>query len=88
MSNVKTTTIEKMQAKRAQLDARIQQLKNKQTSEERKKDTRRKILVGAFFIQLLGGDLKRVGNRLKAAGMLQPRDFELFGLSGEENKLD
>lgn len=88
MSNVKTRTIENMQAKRAQLDARIQQLKNKQTSEERKKDTRRKILVGAFFIQLLGGDLKRVGNRLKAAGMLQPRDFEIFGLSCEGNKLD
>ena len=88
MSNVKTTTIEKRQAKKAQLDARIQQLKNKQTSEERKKDTRRKILAGAFFIQLLNGDLKRLGNRLKSAGMLQPRDYELFGLTQEDSQAE
>lgn len=81
MSKVKSKTIQKMQEQKAKLDARIQQLKNRQAAEERKKSTRQKILAGAFFIKLLGNDLQRVGLRLQEAGYLEPRDYELFGLS-------
>lgn len=78
MSKVKNETIEKMQEQKAKLDARIQQLRNRQAMEERKKDTRRKILAGAYFIQLLGGDLEKVGNTLNDAGLLRSGELGLF----------
>lgn len=78
MSKVKNETIEKMQEQKAKLDARIQQLKNRQAMEERKKDTRRKILAGAYFIHLMGSDLQKVGDTLKEAGYLRPDDVGLF----------
>ncbi len=81
MSKVKIETIEKMQQKKARLDARIHQLKNRQATEERKKDTRRKILAGAFFMSMFGNDLKRVGTRLKESGYLEARDYGLFGIA-------
>lgn len=81
MSTVKTNTIEKMQAQKEKLNARIQQLKNRQATEERKKSTRQKILAGAFFIKLMGNDLKRVGTRLRESGFLEERDLSLFGLA-------
>lgn len=81
MSKIKIETIEKMQAQKEKLDARIQQLKNRQANEERKKSTRQKILAGAFFIKLLGNDIERVGLRLQEAGWLSSKDLALFGLS-------
>jgi len=81
MSKVKIETIEKMQQKKARLDARIQQLKSRQATEERKKDTRRKILAGAFFMSMFGNDLKRVGTRLKESGYLEARDYGLFNIA-------
>lgn len=78
MSKVKQETIEKMQQQKAKLDARIQQLKNRQATEERKKDTRRKILAGAYFIKLMNGDLAAIGNEIHSAGLLRGLDAELF----------
>ena len=75
---------EKLQAlekRRKYLDARIQGIRARTAKQERARDTRRKILSGAYFIKLVGGDLKRVGLRLKEAGFLQPLDYELFGIS-------
>ncbi len=80
MSKVKDETIQRMEAQRAKLDARIQLLKNRKNTEERKKDTRRKILAGAYFINLMQGDLQRVGDCLRDAGYLESRDLPLFGL--------
>ena len=48
MSQVKRETIEKMQAQKAKLDVRIQQLKNRQSVEERKKKHSPKNLGGCF----------------------------------------
>ncbi|MBX9960793.1 MAG: hypothetical protein K2Y15_11715 [Burkholderiaceae bacterium] len=78
MSKVKQETIEKMQQQKARLDARIQQLRNRQTREERKKDTRRKILAGAYFIKLMGGDLAMVAKQMDDAGLLRSEDAALF----------
>lgn len=80
MGPIKDEAIQKMEAQRAKLDARIQLLKNKKNAEERKKDTRRKILAGAYLIKLMGGDLQRLGMRLKDAGCLDERDRGLFDL--------
>lgn len=78
MSKVKKETIEKMQEQKAKLDARIQQLRNRQAMEERKKDTRRKILAGAYFIKLMGDDLENVGQQLLEAGFISNKDFFMF----------
>lgn len=79
MSKVKQETIEKMQQQKAKLDARIQQLRNRQANEERKKDTRRKILAGAYFIKLMSGDLAAIGKEIQSAGVLRSEDAKLFG---------
>jgi hypothetical protein len=80
MSKIKDDTIQKMEEQRAKLDTRIQLLKNKKNTEERKKNTRRKILAGAYLINQLGGDLKHVGRCLSEAGYLPERDRWLFDL--------
>lgn len=74
------TNLEKLLEQRAQLEARIQQTRNKEASYERKRDTRRKILAGAYVIRLAENDLRKIGNELIAAGMLEPRDYSLFGI--------
>lgn len=73
--------LEKLLEQRVQLEARIQQARNREAAEERKRDTRRKILAGAYVIKLAENDLQRVGKELISAGMLEPRDYALFGLS-------
>lgn len=85
MSKIKYETIQKMEAQRAKLDARIQLLKNRKDAEERKKDTRRKILAGAYLIQQMNGDLHELGRCMKDAGFLAERDLELFNLQSAKN---
>lgn len=80
MNEVKGETIRKMEEQRAKLSARIQLLKNRKRVEERKQDTRRKILVGAYFIKTMDGDLQGIGQCLADAGFLEERDRPLFGL--------
>lgn len=77
--------LERLLQQKAELDARIQQTRNREAAEERKRDTRRKILAGAYVIQLAENDLKKLGRELISAGMLEPRDYALFGL---ESHLD
>jgi hypothetical protein len=84
MSHVKNETIQKMQAQREKLNARIQLLKNKQASDARKQDARRKILAGAYLIEVLHhGDVRAVGEMLAQAGFLEERDRVLFGLDAQ-----
>lgn len=42
--------LEKMKQQREQLNARIQKMEAAQKSKEKKKDTRRKILIGAYTL--------------------------------------
>ena len=44
------TRIEKLKLRRKQLDARIQKVEASQKIKEKKQDTRRKILVGAYYL--------------------------------------
>jgi hypothetical protein len=53
--------------------------------EERKRDTRRKILAGAYVIQLAENDLQKIGRKLITAGMLEPRDYALFGVENDSD---
>lgn len=88
MSQVKNETIEKMKAQREKLNLRIQSLENKRISEERKKDVRRKILAGAYVIDVLcKGDVIAAGEQLAQAGLLDERDRALFGLDGKSTEV-
>lgn len=80
--------LEKLLQQKAELDARIQQTRNHEAAEERKRDTRRKILAGAYVIQLAENDLQKIGRELIAAGMLEPRDYALFGVENDSNNAD
>lgn len=73
--------MQELEARKQILDARIHSLRARTAKQERALDTRRKILAGAYFIKLLGGDLTRVGMRLKEANFLAARDEVLFGLT-------
>ncbi len=47
---MKANKIDKLKEQRKQLDARIQKLAAAESNRERKRDTRRKILVGSFYL--------------------------------------
>ncbi|EAT16745.1 mobilization protein [Desulfuromonas acetoxidans] len=81
MNNV-NEQIAKQQKKIEQEKAKLAKLKNKIAGAERKKDTRRKILVGSFFISRAKAD---PDFRVKLIRQLNDylnndRDRELFGL--------
>lgn len=73
--------LQKLESRKKTLDARIHSIRARTARDERARETRRKILAGAYFIKLLGGDLTRVGMRLKEANFLAARDEALFGLT-------
>jgi len=45
-----TTQLNNLKKKREQINARIQKMEASQKSKERKQETRRKILIGAFYL--------------------------------------
>ncbi len=76
--------LKRLEARRERIAARIQRLRGRANADERKRDTRRKIIAGAYLIRLMGGDLERVGKRLAEAGYIDSdRDAALFGLKPE-----
>ncbi len=82
------TNLKKLLEQRAQLEARIQQSRNREAAEERKRDTRRKILAGAYVIKLAENDLQKIGKELIAVGMLELRDYALFGVTRQVDDID
>lgn len=80
--------LNKLLQQKAELEARIQQTKNREAMEERKRDARRKILAGAYVIKLGDNDLKKLGKELISAGMLEPRDYALFGVENDSSDFE
>lgn len=80
--------LNKLLQQKAELETRIQQTKNREAMEERKRDTRRKILAGAYVIKLADNDLKKLGKELISAGMLEPRDYALFGVENDSSDFE
>ena len=77
--------LKKLEERQNQLRAQIQKLKSKESTEERKRDTRRKVVLGAVLLEMVkSGEwsedkLKNLLNRK----LTRPRDRELFSLSLE-----
>ncbi len=87
MTDQKSKQLEKLLKHKGQLNSRIASVKARIGKEERKKDTRRKILVGAYFLEKFEKD----GEMEKLKQMIDPflsrdNDRKLFGLSVKEKK--
>lgn len=79
--NEQCSKIETLKQKKEQLNARIQKLEALQKARERKRDTRRKILIGAYFIEKATkeGSLNALYQQLDGY-LKRNSDRELFGL--------
>ncbi|NBO24629.1 MAG: mobilization protein [Chlamydiae bacterium] len=79
--NEQCSKIETLKQKKEQLNARIQKLEALQKARERKRDTRRKILIGAYFMDKAAeeGGLDTLFNQLDGY-LKRNSDRELFQL--------
>lgn len=75
-----------LQQKTKQIEQKIREAKNRQNAEERKKDTRRKILVGSLILRNVEAGIYPQEKLIHALDefLTQPKDRELFGLSSEK----
>ena len=78
---MKKTQLEKLKVREAQIKARIQTLEAADKTRERKKDVRRKILLGAYVLQQLRvGDSRAEAFRVELSAYLtRDTDRALFG---------
>ena len=80
-----TTRLEKLIAKRKQIDAQIQKANAVERQKRRKADTRRKIIAGALAIEHMelhpNGDFARELQNLMHQHVTRPKDRELMGLA-------
>lgn len=74
--------IEALRTKRAQIDAELTRLHAQSRAEERKADTRRKILIGAIILQEMEAQLEIDAwvRKLLQERLRKDRDRTLFGL--------
>lgn len=79
--------LKKLEERQAQLRTQIQKLRAKESTEDRKRDTRRKIVLGAVLLEMVkSGDWsKEKLHNLLERKLTRPRDRELFGLALEPN---
>ncbi len=71
--------VDKLLEKKKQLEAQIANMKAKERKEEEKRDTRRKILAGAYLLQKYKGREKELAKLLKPY-LTRKHDKELFGI--------
>ena len=77
----KMTQLEKLKRQKEILDARIQQAESRFKVKERKEDTRRKILIGAFMMEKLKKEEKFDSMINELDGFLtRNSDRKLFGM--------
>ena len=73
--------IEKLKKKQEVLKARIQLIENREKAKERKLDTRKKILVGSYFIEKYSEDKKEEElTKLINQYLTRESDRKVFGL--------
>jgi NCAIR mutase (PurE)-related protein len=77
--NNKTNKLEKIKIKIEQLQARAASLEAHERTKEKKLDTRRKILVGAYFIEKFKGKENQLIKELDSF-LVRDNDRKLFGL--------
>ena len=77
--------IEKLKKKQEVLKARIQLIENREKAKERKLDTRKKILVGSYFIEKYSEDKKEEElTKVMDQYLTRQSDRKVFGLNYDE----
>ena len=81
MSKQSKQVLEKLKEQRDKLNARIQQKEARLKSSERKTDTRKKILIGSYFLNeaIKTGTLEEIKQKLDSF-LTRNSDRRLFGL--------
>ena len=81
------TKLEKLLQKEAQLKAQIQQAKSAERTLEKKRDTRRKILIGAAVMARVDSGRWPEADLLEMMDgfLTRQNERDLFGLDGDEN---
>lgn len=83
------SVIERLKWQQQKLASRIHQIESRQRESERKQETRRKILVGAYYL-----DVARKANTMAdlnqkmASFLTRDSDKALFGVSVHENQCE
>lgn len=87
IASPKMSKIEKLKQQKEALEARIQKAEALQKQQERKAETRRKILLGAYFLEKFrkDGTFDSIKNDLNNF-LTRNNDRALFGLSALENE--
>lgn len=77
----KLSTLEKLKAQREKLNARIQAAEARSKNSDRKKDTRRKILLGSYYLEQAtkNNDMEKV-KKLMDDFLVRNSDRKLFDL--------
>ena len=75
--------LQKLIEQKQQLENRIRNQRNKLEQQERQKDTRRKILVGALMLEEYKDKMEDLTKKLDHF-LVRPLDRELFGLEPKE----
>jgi large subunit ribosomal protein L7/L12 len=79
--------LKKLKQRREQIEARIKNLEARDKSREKKRDTRRKILIGAFYMEQMEKSeeaRKKILARLDGF-LVRENDRELFGLDASQS---
>ena len=83
------TKLERLKQRQKSINAQLRKEENKEKANERKADTRRKIIMGALALSHMEKDaaFKATCERLQREGISKNADRELFGLEPipEEN---
>ncbi len=88
MRKTEDERLEDLKRRRAALDAEVNRLQAKKRAEDRKADTRRKILLGAVVMQEIDAQPDKIGvwaKSLLSERLTKPRDRALFGLGQKES---
>ena len=85
-ANSNDERLAKLSAQKRQIEAQISRLNARQSAENRKRDTRRKILAGAVILRLASEQeaVKDLLNEALDKSLKLPRDRSLFDLPVEE----
>lgn len=80
----KLSVVERLKWQQQRLAGRIQQLESRQRESERKQETRRKILVGAYYLDTAGkaGTMAELNQKM-ASFLTRDSDKALFALFGD-----
>lgn len=87
MSRLSKQALEKLKEQRDKLNSRIQQKEARLKSSERKIDTRKKILIGSYFIEqaMMNGSFEDLKQKMSDF-LKRDNDRALFDLSPLESK--